>query len=157
VKHFAVKLQHDGLEPAVQYAALPWRKKNGLEVMLITSRGTRRWVIPKGWPMKGRKPYATAAIEAIEEAGLLGRIEKQAVGAFRYLKKLADGQLLTCDVEVFPLRVTHQLETWPEKHQRTTKWFPFREAARLVSDPDLGEIIRGFGMVAGRNVKTAAE
>ena len=75
------KKSGDGAEPRSQYAALPWRLGEGLEILLLTSRDTRRWVIPKGWPMKGRKPHATAAIEALQEAGLLGKIEKKKLGS----------------------------------------------------------------------------
>ncbi len=72
----------------VQYAALPYRitKPGVLEFMLITSRGTGRWIIPKGWPMKGRKPPKAAAREAFEEAGLRGEIGGKAVGSFTYEK-----------------------------------------------------------------------
>jgi len=70
------KKQGTGAEPCRQYAAMPWRTRNGLEILLASSRETRRWIIPKGWPMKRRKPYATAAVGAHQEAGLVGKIEK---------------------------------------------------------------------------------
>jgi 8-oxo-dGTP pyrophosphatase MutT (NUDIX family) len=74
-------------EPCRQYAAIPWRTHNGLEILLASSRETRRWIIPKGWPMKGRKPHTTAAIEAHQEAGLVGKIEKSKLGSYRVLQK----------------------------------------------------------------------
>src|SRR5437764_8533599 len=91
----------------IQFAALPYRigKSGNPEIMLLTSRETRRWVIPKGWPIKGMKPGEVAAREAFEEAGLIGSISgKHPVGVFHYEKRLPDQQLL-CEVHVFPLKV----------------------------------------------------
>ncbi len=127
----------------LQYAALPWRSGDGLEIMLVSSRETRRWIIPKGWPMAGRSGAATAAIEAVEEAGLLGEISETPIGDYVYFKRFTLGEE-RCRVEVFPLRVVRQRENWPEKDQRTTQWFPASEAALLVSDPGLGDLIVAF-------------
>src|SRR3954470_2496314 len=105
-----------------QFAALPWRlSDNGRrEVMLLTSRETQRWVIPKGWPMKKRKPAEVASQEAFEEAGLIGRIiGKRPIGRFHYQKRLRKGDVL-CEVRVFLFRVERQLDNWPEKDQRET-------------------------------------
>ncbi len=88
----------------LQYAALPWRVADGaLEIMLVSSRETKRWIIPKGWPMSGRSGAAAAAIEAMEEAGLLGIIAEEPCGHFTYSKRFSRGEEL-CKVEVFPLR-----------------------------------------------------
>jgi 8-oxo-dGTP pyrophosphatase MutT (NUDIX family) len=127
----------------LQFAALPWRDAGGLQIMLVSSRETRRWIIPKGWPMAGRSGSATAAIEAVEEAGLLGAISDQPIGDYFYIKRFAFGED-RCRVEVFPLRVLRQRDNWPEKEQRTTQWFPAREAMLLVSDPGLGDLIGEF-------------
>ena len=132
-------------EPRSQIAALPWRRgKKGLEILLISSRETKRWVIPKGWPMKGRKPHAAAAQEAKEEAGLLGKILKDPIGHFHYVKNMRDGAAQLCRVDVFPLQVEKQLKSWPEREQRVTHWFPLDEAAGLVREPELIALIRGF-------------
>ena len=155
MKYPKVTKKRDGVAPQVQYAALPWRSGKTLEVMLITSRETRRWVIPKGWPMKGRKSHATAALEALQEAGLLGKIEKAALGAYHYQKRMRNGSTLLCRVDVFPLRVSRQRKNWPEKHQRTTKWFPCSKAARLVDEPELTKLIKGFEKLATKRVKKA--
>lgn len=155
MKYPQTERKNSGVEPRLQYAALPWRVSRRLEIMLVSSRETRRWVIPKGWPMKGRKPHATAAIEALQEAGLLGKIEKAALGAFHYHKRLKDGATLLCCVDVFPLRVVRQRKTWPEKSQRVTKWFPLIEAAQLVHEPELATLIEKFGKVAIHSKKTA--
>ena len=134
-------------EPKRQYAALPFRRREGLEVLLVSSRGTRRWVLPKGWPKKGCKPHVTAAREAQEEAGVIGEIGRKSLGSYSYLK---DGETsLVCRVDVFPLEVKRQRKTWPEKSQRTTKWFPLALAAEAVDEPGLKELIRNFENLRG--------
>jgi 8-oxo-dGTP pyrophosphatase MutT (NUDIX family) len=127
-----------------QFAALPWRVGvNGRpEVLLLTSRETRRWVIPKGWPIKGLKPREVAAREAYEEAGLKGTISgKHPVGAYHYQKQLPDAALL-CEVRVFLLWVSEQLDDWPEKGQREARWMDVTEAADLVDEGGLAELVR---------------
>ena len=141
------KKSGDGAERRSQYAALAWRLGEGLEILLLTSRDTRRWVIPKGWPMKGRKPHATAAIEALQEAGLLGKIEKKKLGSYHYRKRLKNGAALLLRVDVFPLRVVRQRKSWPEKDQRVTEWFTAEKAAELVHEPELSELIEAFEAV----------
>ncbi len=128
----------------VQYAALPFRVngKTRTEVMLVTSRETRRWIIPKGWPHKGKAPHDSAAREAFEEAGVIGAVGKQAVGSFPYHKRLKNGGVTVCEVHVFPLRVRRQSKEWPEREQRDVKWLSAKEAAETVKEPMLGEIIR---------------
>ena len=127
----------------LQYAALPWRKTDRLEIMLVSSRETRRWIIPKGWPMAGRSGSAAAGIEAMEEAGLLGVISKTPIGSYFYEKRFSR-YAQTCRVEVFPLRVVRQRNDWPEKHERSTKWFPADEAKDLVAEPELASLIGKF-------------
>jgi hypothetical protein len=141
----AKKKSAEAREPHAQYGALPWRFADDLEIMLLTSRDTRRRVIPKGWPMKGRKPNATAALEALQEGGLLGNIGKKSVGAYHYRKRLKNGAVLMCRVEVFPLRVLRQRKKWPEMGQRVTQWFPYVEAAEEVAEAELKALILGFG------------
>ena len=133
-----------GAHERVQYAALPWRNnENGVEIMLVSSRETRRWIVPKGWPMAGRGGATAAAIEALEEAGLLGVIAEKPVGAFHYMKRFTRGEEL-CRAVVFPLRVVRQRDHWLEKDERETQWFPAAKAAKLVSDRGLGALIRKF-------------
>jgi 8-oxo-dGTP pyrophosphatase MutT (NUDIX family) len=130
----------------VQYAALPyrWRASAGIEVMLITSRDTGRWVIPKGWQKAGLEAPDCAACEAREEGGLVGRIDERPIGHYRYKKRLPDGTSVTCSVEVFPLEVERQLKSWPERKERDTQWFALREAAAAVDEPQLAAMIRGL-------------
>jgi 8-oxo-dGTP pyrophosphatase MutT (NUDIX family) len=128
----------------VQLAALPWRNQGRLEMLLITSRETRRWVIPKGWPMKGLSAPEAAAREAFEEAGVKGEVDPLAIGYYAYEKLMGDGSLRPLDVDVFALRVTELLDEWPEKGQRERRWFTPPEAAEAVDEADLRKIIAGF-------------
>lgn len=129
-----------------QYAALPWRRRadGAIEVMLLTSRDTGRWVIPKGWPVPGLSPAQSAAHEAREEGGLVGLLGEQSIGRYHYDKRLSDGSAVLCAVEVFPLEVERQLKTWPERKERRTQWFALQEAAGAVDEPELADLIRGL-------------
>src|SRR5258707_10158335 len=100
----------------VQYAALPYRSSSTYrtEVMLVTSRERRRWIIPKGWPQKGKAPHRSAAREAFEEAGVVGAIRRRSIGSFSYEKRLKKGALVECEVLVFALKVKGQNNKWPE-------------------------------------------
>jgi 8-oxo-dGTP pyrophosphatase MutT (NUDIX family) len=128
----------------VQYAALPYRSssRSRTEVMLVTSRETRRWIIPKGWPHKGKAPHYSAAREAFEEAGIVGAIATRSVGSFFYKKRLKAGHFVICEVHVFPLKVSRQTKQWPERRQREVKWVSAKEAADAVQEPKLSAIIR---------------
>jgi 8-oxo-dGTP pyrophosphatase MutT (NUDIX family) len=140
----ALRKARPAQEAALQYAALPYRLGNGLEVLLITSRETGRWVLPKGWPMKGKKAHEAAAREALEEAGVRGKVGKSAVGYYSYGKRLSDGGVRACLVEVFPLEVGRQMSRWPEQDQRTLGWFSPDDAANLVEEPELASLIATF-------------
>jgi 8-oxo-dGTP pyrophosphatase MutT (NUDIX family) len=108
--------------------------------MLVTSRGTGRWIIPKGWPKKGRAPSATAAREAIEEGGILGNIYDTSLGTFRYEKRHIHFSL-PCEVTVFALDVVEQMSKWPERRERRTRWFEVCDAATTVQEPELAALI----------------
>jgi len=127
----------------LQFGALPYRVDGaGVEVLLVTSRETKRWIIPKGWPIKGFKPAKTAAREAYEEAGVRGRIAGRAVGHYMYEKWFDDkAVIVSCEVRVFPLLVKRQLEKWPECKQRRIQWFRASAAADIVDDDDLRRMI----------------
>jgi 8-oxo-dGTP pyrophosphatase MutT (NUDIX family) len=131
----------------VQYGALPYRldDETSIKVLLVTSRETKRRIIPKGWPIKGLKPPKAAAREAYEEAGVRGRIAGRAFGHYVYEKRLEDrGTTVLCQVEVFPLLVKRQSKDWPESKQRTARWFSAAEAAALVNNDQLHNLIREF-------------
>ena len=130
----------------IQYAALPFRiEARQLWILLITSRGTKRWVIPKGWPMTGLKPQEAAAIEAAEEAGIVGAVDPTPLGSYRYLKALPDEQEIAVQVIVFPLGVDHIADDWKEQGQRRSAWFRYQRAAALVAEPSLRRLIQDFG------------
>jgi 8-oxo-dGTP pyrophosphatase MutT (NUDIX family) len=133
-------------EPRSQFAAVPWRRngKGVIEVLLITSRETRRWVIPKGWPMKGKTSAKCAAREAFEEAGVRGKLNKSAVGDYIYDKRLKNGRLQRVHVTVFALEVAEEAEIYPEAAQREKLWAAPAEAARVVDEPELMVILATF-------------
>ncbi|QCK88746.1 NUDIX hydrolase [Phreatobacter aquaticus] len=113
-------------------------------MLLVTSRDTRRWVIPKGWPIKGKKPHASAVREALEEAGVSGKPTKTPIGTYNYIKRMGDGSAQPCIVEVYPLLVKHQRDRWREKDQRELRWFTATDAAAAVAEPDLAALILAF-------------
>jgi 8-oxo-dGTP pyrophosphatase MutT (NUDIX family) len=128
-----------------QFAALPYRRVGDepkLEVMLITSRDTGRWVVPKGWATEREAAWDCAAREAREEAGLVGDIQKRPIGSYHYKKMLDNGLPVWCTVEVFPLAVAERLASWPEQQERTARWFSVEEAAGAVEEAELGALIR---------------
>lgn len=134
-----------------QFAALPWRTgARGLEILLITSRETKRWVIPKGWPMKDRAAHEAAAQEAFEEAGVRGEITREPLGMFRYLKRLKGDRTQLCAVDVFPLRIAAVLDTWPEQDEREREWVTPEEASRRVDEPELAALIEAFAFLSAR-------
>ena len=130
----------------IQYAALPYRLRGRqLQIMLIASRRTRRWIIPKGWPMEGLNPQEVAAREAEEEAGIVGHIADQPIGSYRYLKRAKDEHTLAVQVIVFPFRVEDHIAAFREQGQRMSGWFDYREAATRIAEPSLQRLIRDFG------------
>jgi 8-oxo-dGTP pyrophosphatase MutT (NUDIX family) len=138
---------------STQYAALPYRrtKVHGIEFLLVTSRGTGRWIIPKGWPIEGLRPPKAAAREAYEEAGVRGTVTTRAIGEYSYSKQgKAIGQTLPCKVIVFALLVRIQQRTWPEAHQRRSRWVSPRKAARLITERELRAVIASFAHRATR-------
>ena len=139
-----------------QYGALPFRMDPQLEILLLTSRETRRWVIPKGWPMKGLKPRQSAAREALEEAGVTGKTGNKALGSYSYMKLLKSGRTVPCMVKVFALQVREQLETWREQDQRELQWFTPEAAAEAVQEPELAAIIRSFAAARAEKARKAA-
>lgn len=132
-------------EPKTQFAALPWRRVDGkVEVLLITSRETRRWVIPKGWPIKHLKSCFSAAREAFEEAGVLGDTARKPLGEYAYDKRLRSGRTQHVRVAVFALEVLEEQDEWPEKGQRERRWTSTAEASTLVDEPELKALIAAF-------------
>lgn len=132
-----------GRSSGLQYGALPYRRKasGNIEYLLISSRETGRWVVPKGWPKKGRSGWRTAEEEAFEEAGIRGWISQAPIGRYRYIKWMPN-RILLCSVTLFPLCVDAELGNWPEQGERSRMWVSPKTAAVLVDEPDLAEILR---------------
>jgi len=129
----------------IQYAALPYRlARDGVEILLVTSRRTQRWIVPKGWPIEGLAPSACAALEALEEAGVSGEIQKRPIGHYRYLKHSKKRPSIPCKVEVFALRVAQQRKSWAEGDERERRWCPAAEAAAAVDEVQLQKLILEF-------------
>jgi 8-oxo-dGTP pyrophosphatase MutT (NUDIX family) len=128
-----------------QFGVLPFilAPDGGLRIVLVTSRGSGRWTIPKGNPMAGKKPHRAAEIEALEEAGLVGKVSKKPVGSYALWKRMSDHFVLAT-VTVFPLAVERQLPTFKEMGVRRVESFPQAVAADLVQESGLAELIRGF-------------
>jgi 8-oxo-dGTP pyrophosphatase MutT (NUDIX family) len=125
-----------------QYAALPYVLLDGdIRVCLITSRGTKRWIIPKGWPKPPHLPHQQAAREAEDEAGLVGEIAADAIGTYTYRKRLHFFASAACRVSVFPLLVRAQRGQWLEQAERELTWVAVGTAAGMVQEPDLGELL----------------
>lgn len=133
-----------------QYAALPYRFGDAgvLEILLVTTRESRRWVIPKGWPMKKRAPWRAAEREALEEAGVEGVVAKTHLGGYHYVKRGPNGEAWPCEVLVYPLEVRHELALWREGDQRSRGWFTAARAMELVEEPDLKLLIGSLIMSA---------
>jgi 8-oxo-dGTP pyrophosphatase MutT (NUDIX family) len=128
----------------IQYAALPFRIEAGrVRILLITSRDTRRWIIPKGWPIDGLPPREAAAQEAAEEAGIFGHVEPNPIGSYRYEKQLKR-ESTAVQVIVFPFCVEDQAPAWKEQGQRDQAWYDPHGAARRVAEPSLKRLILDF-------------
>ena len=139
--------------PRQQYGAVCYRltASGEPEVLLLTSRDTGRWVIPKGWPMAGKPSHAVAAQEAFEEAGVRGTAETEPAGSYLYTKVLDNGLRIPCRVQVHALKVEEMLSDFPEKDCRRLEWVPFTEAAKRVRESELRALLRRFpAWLAGR-------
>jgi len=125
-----------------QYAALCYRQdsKGALEFLLITSRGRGRWICPKGWPMAKVKPHKAAAVEALEEAGVVGKVHRRAIGRFTYAFHDGAGD----EAFVFPLQVTGRVKNFKEKGERKVKWFSRKKALARISEPKLKKLMKAF-------------
>lgn len=128
----------------VQVAALCYRTTSGeKEVLMITSRGTGRWILPKGWPITGKDGGETALQEAWEEAGVQkGRVEGTPIGAFSYDKELKTGLPVPVQTYVYTVGDVELSDSYPEAHQRKRKWVKAKEAANLVREPELQDLLR---------------
>lgn len=145
-KQRPMKLANTGKRDVrTQFGALCWRvQKAEIEVLLVTSRNTGRWIIPKGWPTHNATPAESAATEAWEEAGVSGKVAPVCLGIYSYVKEMPNQGHLPCVVAVFPVKVRREADMWPEKSQRKRKWVSLKKAATMVQEPELRSIFKSF-------------
>ncbi len=130
-----------------QYGALCFRYKKSeaeIEILLVTTRESGRWILPKGWPMKGKTPHRAAALEAWQEAGVRGKVRRKPVGHYTYLKLFDDGEVAPCIVDLFQIEVRESRDDFKEKGQRILAWVSPDEAARRVREIELKSLLVGF-------------
>ena len=133
----------------IQYGVVPLRLDgDSLRILLVTSRETRRWVVPRGNPILNLSPADSAAQEAFEEAGVRGRISLTPLGSYRYDKKRKGGEIVPTEVQLFALAVLEELDAWPELSQRERRWFAREEASDAVDEPELKSLLRAVDAAA---------
>jgi 8-oxo-dGTP pyrophosphatase MutT (NUDIX family) len=130
-----------------QYGIIAWKEGDtaGRLILLITSRETRRWVIPRGNPISGLSPAQAAAQEAWEEAGIKGEVGSEEVGTYRYEKRRLNGSLVPAEVRVFTMKVREEADAWPEMGQRERRWFTPADASAAVDEPELKTLLAVAG------------
>lgn len=139
----SLRLLFGARPPSMQVGAICLSQDGG-QVLMVTSRGTGRWIIPKGWPMEGRSLAGAAAQEAWEEAGVEGRVGPKELGRYSYEKVQDGGFAIPVQVRVFPLYVRRLETDFPESSERRREWFDPKEAAKLVAEPGLAAILRNL-------------
>ncbi|MBD8889988.1 NUDIX domain-containing protein [Roseibium litorale] len=137
--------------PRLQIAALCYRVMadpgpdgKRCEVLMVTSRGTGRWILPKGWPIMTRKGHKTAEIEAFEEAGVNGKAGKKPFASFQSHKGFRGGFAVPTDVLVYLVEVTGETQDYPELGQRERKWMPIEDAVKIASEPGIARVLSRF-------------
>lgn len=127
-----------------QYGVLPWRigRHGDLRILLITDRDGHGWGVPKGWPVEGRVPFMSAALDAFEEAGIIGDIDPRPLTGYGYARLADDGSRLACRVTLFAMRVRGTLLHWKERDERQRRWFGVSEAADRLANIELAGFVR---------------
>ncbi len=146
LKQAPIILSHrDKTSVRTQFAALCYRVLDGkTQVLLVTSRGTGRWIIPKGWPEHGKTPVESALTEAWEEAGVKGDVTGECLGLFSYQKNIEDQDDLPCVAMVYPVAVKSLAAKYPEKAERKRRWMSPKKAASRVDEPELARLLKNF-------------
>lgn len=126
-----------------QVGAICWRSAPQLEVLLVTSLRTKRWIIPKGWPHGNMTLAHSAAAEAFEEAGVMGEVSENPIGQFEYMKRKWGAEYLS-KVDVFSLRVSVVQDKWPEQKKRERRWLSVKDAAEKIVEPELMRLLLAF-------------
>ncbi|MXQ06410.1 NUDIX domain-containing protein [Alphaproteobacteria bacterium GH1-50] len=128
-----------------QFGAVCWRQhRDEVQVLLVTSKRSKRWIIPKGWPQDGATPAEAAMTEAWEEGGVEGKVRPVCLGIYSYSKERSDNENMPCVVAIFPIKVANLAKSWPEERRRKRRWFSLKKAAGLVEEPELSSILRKF-------------
>lgn len=141
-----------------QVAALPYVPIGpAIEVLLVTSKRRRRWILPKGWPSKHFSLPQSAAREAEEEAGVVGSVRTSPIGSYTYTKAMPTGYSVPCHVFVYPLLVRQHHLSWRERGQREIKWTTLASAARLVDDRELGRLLEQLAQSDGESIHAFAD
>ncbi|MCR9125521.1 MAG: NUDIX hydrolase [Rhodobacteraceae bacterium] len=146
IKQLPIRVRtHDKTDMRTQFAALCYRiNGDKVQVLLVTSRRSKRWIVPKGWPGTGLTPARSAMREAWEEAGVEGRAWDMCLGLYSYTKVISPTQAMPCAVMVYPVHVRRLASDYPERNQRRRKWFSPRKASKRVGEPELQRILRDF-------------
>lgn len=132
-------------ETRTQFAALVYRIHEGkVQFLLITTRRTKRWILPKGWAEDGLTPAQSAQKEAFEEAGVTGKIFDACLGVYSYEKFVNEDDDLPMVALVYPMKAKKMLKEYPEKAERRRKWFSRSRAAAKVREPELRKLIKSF-------------
>ncbi|MCK7612064.1 NUDIX hydrolase [Roseibium sediminicola] len=127
----------------MQIAALCHRMRDGrAEVLLVTSKSTRRWILPKGWPILSHRAHRTAAIEAFEEAGVVGRVHKNPFASFSSYKGGEAGLKIRTEILVFLVDVDSVAEEFPDSAERDSRWVSIEEAIKITNDSGLADVFR---------------
>lgn len=128
-----------------QFAALCYRIKRGkVQILLVTSRGSKRWIVPKGWPMEGKTPADSACHEAWEEAGVTGKPDGPCLGVYSYAKEMGSMDDLPCLAMLYPVAVKSLAKKYPERGQRRRRWVSRKRAAKMVAERELAQLIMDF-------------
>lgn len=129
-----------------QVAALCYKETgSGKKILLITSRDTGRWIVPKGWPIEGKDGPQSALQEAWEEAGVKKANVKDApIGSYDYAKGMKDGSSVPIEAKVYLAQVVNLKKAYPEAEERERAWFTPEKAAELVEEPDLKDILKAL-------------
>jgi 8-oxo-dGTP pyrophosphatase MutT (NUDIX family) len=141
MRQWADRLALRAGDPAAerQAGAIPYTiVQDQVVFLIVTSRRSGRWIFPKGAPIEGLAPWEVAAHEALEEAGIEGEVDTRLIGSYRTMKTFAIRRAVI-EVDMYPLRLTRQLDDWPEKGNRHRHWVILPEARRLLSEPRLAE------------------
>lgn len=128
-----------------QFAALCYRVRRGkVQVLLVTSRGSKRWIVPKGWPMDDKTPAESARQEAWEEAGVTGKPDGTCLGVYSYAKDVGSMDELPCLAMLYPIAVKSLAKKYPERSQRRRRWVSRKQAAKMVAERELARLILDF-------------